>query len=177
MEDGESKKGSGPWSKYTPEQRKQIMAERREKGRAAKEKRRAPVAKTEPHNGNGTLLEPTLELDRLYEMLGELSNDFIYKNFTEQPLRQLCEFLKGTLDRCAKRLQILEQQRTAMLCDHCKKVLPGGRFAGEIVIRDEITNELKALRACSEGCYLQISRIANERRAKHQGSIRGTVAM
>jgi hypothetical protein len=85
--------------------------------------------------------------------------------------------MKGTMDRCSKRLQILEQTRTALLCDHCKKVLPGGRFAGEIVIRDEITNELKALRACSEPCYREVSRIANERRAKHQGSIRGTVAM
>jgi len=173
MDGGEPKKKSGPWSKYTPEERKRIMAERREKGRAAK----GIVAKAQPHNGNGTLLEPAFELDRLYEMLNELTTDYLYKNFTEQPLRQLCEFMKGVLDRCAKRLQILEQQRTAMLCDHCKKVLPGGRFAGEIVIRDELTNELKALRACSEGCYREISRIANERRARHQGSIRGTVAM
>lgn len=131
----------------------------------------------EPHNGNGTLLEPVIELDRLYEMLGALTAEYLVKNFTERPLRELCNSMRDTLDRCAKRLQLLENTRTAMLCDHCKKVLPGGRFAGEIVIRDDITNELKALRACSEGCYREISRVANERRQRHQGSIRGTVAM
>jgi hypothetical protein len=131
----------------------------------------------EQHNGDGTLMEPTFDLERLYEQLGALSVDFLNKNFTEQTLRQLCQFMRDTLDRCGKRLQVLESNRTALLCDHCKKVLPGGRFAGEIVIRDEITNELKALRACSESCYREVSRIANERRARHQGSIRGTVAM
>jgi hypothetical protein len=149
--------------------------------RAAKKKKKKKKDKKpqepEVHNGNGTLLEPTFDIDRLYELLGALNVDFINKNFTEPRLRELCEYMKGTMDRCSKRLQILEQTRTALLCDHCKKVLPGGRFAGEIVIRDEITNELKALRACSEPCYREVSRIANERRAKHQGSIRGTVAM
>lgn len=140
---------------------------------------RKPKAKQveEPHNGNGTLLEPIVEVDRLYEMLGALTSEYLVKNFTERPLRELCNSMRDTLDRCAKRLQLLENTRTAMLCDHCKKVLPGGRFAGEIVIRDDITNELKALRACSEGCYREISRVANERRQRHQGSIRGTVAM
>jgi hypothetical protein len=145
------------------------------KKKSAKKKPRPQ--EQEHHNGNGTLLEPTLDIDRLYEQLGALTIDYLNKNFTEQNLRQLCDFMKGTLDRCAKRLQQLENTRTAMLCDHCKKVLPGGRFAGEIVIRDEITNELKALRACSEGCYREISRVANERRQRHQGSVRGTVAM
>lgn len=141
-----------------------------------KKKTRKPK-EPEHHNGNGMLLEPTVELDRLHEMLGALTNEYLIKNFTEQPLRELCNLVRDTLDRCAKRLQLLENTRTAMLCDHCKKVLPGGRFAGEIVIRDDITNELKALRACSEGCYREISRVANERRQRHQGSIRGTVAM
>jgi hypothetical protein len=135
----------------------------------------APVE--EPHNGNGTLLEPTFELEELYNQLGALSVDYLAKNFDEQRLRDLCLFMSGTLDRCNKRLQVLETQRTAMLCDHCHKVLPGGRFAGEIVIRDELTNELKALRACTESCYREVSRIANERRMRHQGNIRGTVAM
>jgi hypothetical protein len=133
--------------------------------------------KPEPHEGNGTLLEPSFELDRFQEMLHNLTVDFLSKNFNEQILRDICESMRDAYDRCNKRLQILETQRTAMLCDHCKKVLPGGRFAGEIVIRDELTNELKALRACGEPCYREISRMANERRAKHQGSIRGTVAM
>ena len=151
--------------------------------RAAKKKKKKKEKKepqehlVEVHNGNGTLLEPSFELDRLYEMLGALTNEYLVKNFTEKPLRELCNFMRETLDRCGKRLQILESNRTAMLCDHCKKVLPGGRFAGEIVIRDDITNELKALRACSEGCYREISRMANERRQRHQGSIRGTVAL
>lgn len=145
-----------------------------------KKKPRKPAEVTavaEVHGGNGTLLEPTFDIDRLYELLGALDVDYLAKNFTEPRLRALCEFMKGTLDRCAKRLQTLENTRTAMLCDHCHKVLPGGRFAGEIVIRDEITNELKALRACGESCYREISRVANERRQRHQGSIRGTVAM
>lgn len=150
-------------------------AENLRKAREAKRLKREQ--KGEPHNGNGMLLEPTIELDRLYEMLGALTNEYLVKNFTERPLRELCNSMRDTLDRCAKRLQLLENTRTAMLCDHCKKVLPGGRFAGEIVIRDDITNELKALRACSEGCYREISRVANERRQRHQGSVRGTVAM
>lgn len=153
-----------------------------EDGRAAKKKKKKqkkqkPEPELQVHNGNGTLLEPTFDVDRLYDQLNGLTVDYLNKNFTEQPLRQLCEYMRSTLDRCAKRLQYLENTRTAMLCDHCKKPLPGGRFAGEIVIRDDITNELKALRACSEGCYREISRVANERRARHQGSIRGTVAM
>ena len=135
------------------------------------------VAAEEPHNGNGTLQEPTFDIDRLYELLRALDVDYLAKNFTEPRLRQLCEFMRDTLDRCSKRLQTLETTRTAMLCDHCKKVLPRGHFVGEIVIRDEITNELKALRACGEACYREISRVANERRQRHQGSIRGTVAM
>lgn len=146
-------------------------------GKRKKKKKQKQPQEPEIHNGNGTLLEPTFDIDRLYELLGVLTVDFLNKNFTETSLREMCEYMKGTMDRCSKRLQILEQTRTAMLCDHCKKVLPGGRFAGEIVIRDDITNELKALRACSEGCYREISRIANERRQQRQGSIRGTVAM
>ena len=154
-----------------------------EEERAAKKKKKKKEKKepqehlVEVHNGNGTLLEPSFELDRLYEMLGALTVDYLNKNFTEQPLRELCTFMRDTLDRCSKRLQVLETNRTALHCDHCKRVLPGGRFAGEIVIRDEITNELKALRACGESCYREISRVANERRQRHQGSIRGTVAM
>jgi hypothetical protein len=133
--------------------------------------------KLEPHEGNGTLLEPNFELERFYEMINTLSVDFLNKNFNEQIVRDLCVALRDTYERCNKRLQILETQRNALLCDHCHKVLPGGRFAGEIVVRDEITNELKALRACGEPCYREISRMANERRQRHQGSIRGTVAM
>lgn len=146
------------------------------KAREAKKLKRASKELV-PHEGNGTLLEPSFELARFYEMVNALSVDYLHKNFDEQTLRDLCLALRDTLDRCSKRLQTLEQQRTAMLCDHCKKVLPGGRFAGEIVIRDEITNELKALRACGEPCYREISRVANERRQRNQGSIRGTVAM
>jgi hypothetical protein len=138
-----------------------------------KQKKEAPP----PHEGNGTLMEPDFELDRFYEMINALTNEFLTKNFVEQQIRDLCLTMRETLERCSKRLQILEAQRTAMLCDHCHKVLPGGRFAGEIVITDELTNQLKALRACSEGCYREISRMANERRQRHQGSIRGTVAM
>jgi hypothetical protein len=44
------------------------------------------------------------------------------------------------------------------------------------VIRDELTGELQALRACCEACYREVSRMANERRAKQQGNIRGTIA-
>jgi hypothetical protein len=149
--------------------------ERMRKAREAKvlkQKKKEP-----PHEGNGTLMEPSFELERFHDMLNALTVDFLNKNFDEQKLRDICFSMRDTYERCNKRLQILEQQRTAMLCDFCHKVLPGGRFAGEIVIRDEITNELKALRACSESCYREVSRIANERRARHQGSIRGTVAM
>ena len=146
------------------------------KAREARKLKRASK-KPPPHEGNGTLLEPSFELDRFYEMINTLSVDYLAKNFNEQIMRDMCLALRDTYDRCNKRLQILETQRTAMLCDHCHKVLPGGRFAGEIVIRDELTNELKALRACGEPCYREISRVANERRQRHQGSIRGTVAM
>lgn len=145
------------------------------KAREARKLKRA--SKEPPHEGNGTLLEPSFQLDRFYEMINTLSVDYLGKNFNEQIMRDMCTALRDTYDRCNKRLQILETQRTAMLCDHCKKVLPGGRFAGEIVIRDELTNELRALRACGEPCYREISRVANERRQRHQGSIRGTVAM
>jgi len=169
----------------SPEQKKLEAQERMRKAREAKQlmaqHRKGQKLTAEPtrvqHNGNGTLMEPSFELERFSEMLGALSVDFLNKNFGEQTLRDLCYLMRDTLDRCNKRLQQLENARTAMLCDHCHKILPGGRFAGEIVIHDEITNELKALRACSESCYREISRIANERRAKHQGSIRGTVAM
>ena len=165
---------AGPPPKKTAEEIKAERVARMKHAREAKLKRlgREPEA-----NGNGTLQEPSFELERFYEMLNELSVDFLNKNFTEQTLRDLCISMRDTLDRCAKRLQTLESQRTAMLCDNCHKVLPGGRFAGEIVIHDELTNELKALRACGESCYREISRMANERRAKYQGSIRGTVAM
>jgi hypothetical protein len=153
-------------------------AENLRKAREAKRAKQQQKKEQEPpHEGNGILLEPSFELDRFYEMMNALTVDFLGKNFTEQTMRDLCLSMRETLDRCNKRLQVLEQQRTAMLCDHCHRVLPGGRFAGEIVIRDELTNELKALRACGEPCYREISRIANERRAKYQGSIRGTVAM
>ena len=145
------------------------------KAREARKLKRA--SKQPPHEGNGTLLEPSFELERFYEMTNTLSADYLTKNFNEQIMRDLCAALRDTLDRCNKRLQILESTRTAMLCDHCKKVLPRGHFVGEIVIRDEITNELKALRACGEPCYREISRVANERRQRHQGNIRGTVAM
>lgn len=147
------------------------------KAREAKRLKRQQKKEAPPQEGNGTLMEPDFEADRFYDMLNALSNEFLTKNFAEQQLRDLCYTMRDALERCSKRLQILEAQRTALLCDHCHKVLPGGRFAGEIVIRDELTNELKALRACNEGCYREISRMANERRQRHQGSIRGTVAM
>jgi hypothetical protein len=127
-------------------------------------------------NGDGQLLEPEFDEERFYDYLTTLSTDFLVKNFPEPRLRNLCRNMTDTLDRARKRLQLLEQTRTALLCSHCQKPLPGGRFAGEIVIRDELTNELTALRACSEPCYREVSRMANERRAKHQGSVRGTVA-
>jgi len=127
-------------------------------------------------NGDGTLLEPEFNEELFGDYCTTLSIDFLVKNFPEERLRPLCRMLQETLERCAKRLQQLEQARTALLCTHCQKPLPGGRFAGEIVIRDELTGELQALRACSEACYREVSRIANERRAKQQGSIRGTIA-
>lgn len=138
--------------------------------------RAAVVVEPNPHNGDGMLMEPEFDENRFYEFLNALTTDFLVKNFPEPRLRNLCMTVRDTLDRCAKRLQHLEQTRTALLCSHCQKPLPGGRFAGEIVIRDEITGELMALRACSEPCYREVSRIANERRAKHQGSVRGTIA-
>ena len=116
------------------------------KARAARKLKAEQKKEEEPHNGNGMLLEPTFDIERRYEMLGALTNDFLTKNFTEKPLLELCNFMRETLDRCAKRLQVLENNRTALHCDHCKRVLPGGRFAGEIVVRNEITQELQALR-------------------------------
>ena len=157
------------------DEKKALARERMAKARAAKKAKVKPSP--EPHNGNGTLQEPSVELDRLYEMLGALTVDYLNKNFDERRLRELCEFMSLTLDRCSKRLQILESTRTAIHCDHCKKPLPGGRHVGEIVVRDELTNELKALRACSESCYREVSRVANERRQRNQGSIRGSVAI
>ena len=129
-----------------------------------------------PANGDGVLLEPDFDEQRFLDYLAVLTPDFLVKNYPEVKLRNLCVSMRDALDRCAKRLQHLEQTRTALLCSHCGKQLPGGRFAGEIVIRNEITNELEALRAGCEPCYREISRMANERRAKHQGSVRGSVA-
>ena len=160
--------------KAEPKDTRSNIEKAREAKRLKAQKRKEEAA---AHEGNGMLMEPAFEVDRFYEMMNALTVDYLNKNFTEQPIRELCLAIRDTLDRCNKRLQQCENQRTAMLCDHCHKVLPGGRFAGEIVIRDELTNELKALRACSEGCYREISRIANERRQRHQGSIRGTVAL
>lgn len=138
---------------------------------------RPKVIPDNPHNGDGVLLEPQFDEERFTDYCVALNIDYLVKNFPEPRLRSLCIVMTETLDRCRKRLQHLEQTRTALLCSHCQKPLPGGRFAGEIVIRDEITGELMALRACTEACYREVSRIANERRAKHQGSVRGTVAM
>lgn len=145
-------------------------------GRTPRKPKQAVVAPP-TGNGDGQLMEPEFDEERFYDYLSALSTDYLVKNFPEPRLRTLCLTITETLDRARKRLQHLEQVRTALLCSHCQKPLPGGRFAGEIVIRDEITAELVALRACSEACYREVSRIANERRAKHQGSIRGTVAM
>ena len=144
-----------------------------------KKPRRAerPKVIPESQNGDGMLLEPEFDEERFLDYLSVLSIDFLVKNYPEGRLRTLCTSISETLDRCAKRLQHLEQMRHALVCTHCQKPLPGGRFAGEIVIRDDITGELQALRACSEPCYREVSRIANDRRAKHQGSIRGTIAM
>ena len=158
----------------TPEEIKKERVARMKHARETKLKR---MGFEPPAEGNGTLQEPSFELERFNEMMNTLSVDFLNKNFVEQQLRDLCYAMRDTLERCSKRLQILENQRTAMLCDHCHRVLPGGRFAGEIVIHDDLTNELKALRACGESCYREISRMANERRQKYQGNIRGTVAM
>lgn len=148
-------------------------------GRPRKAKAALPEPMDEPTegNGNGILMEPEFDLERFGDYLDTLTVDFLVKNFDETRLRSLCQHMSDTLDRCRKRLQHLETTRTALLCTHCHKPLPGGRFAGEIVIRDDLTGELQALRACSEACYREVSRIANERRAKHQGSVRGTVAM
>jgi hypothetical protein len=139
--------------------------------------RRVSRPKVLTGNGDGTLLEPDFDSERFYDTLDTLTSEYLVKNFPEQRLRELCQKLTETLDRASKRLQIVEANHRALHCSHCQKPLPGGRFAGEIVIRSEITNELEALRACSEACYREISRIANERRQKHQGSIRGTVAL
>ena len=136
----------------------------------------APAASPEL-NGQGQLQEPDFDTTRFYEMLQALSTDFIVANFTEDKLRDLCGAMIETLDRAQKRLQHLENQRNAQLCTYCKKPFPSGRHVGEIVIRSEITNELEALRACSEPCYREISRLANERRQKNQGSYRGSVAI
>lgn len=130
-----------------------------------------------PMANGGELQEPEFEEERFYDYMTALNIDYLVKNFPEARLRTLCTNLRDCLDRAAKRLQYLEAQRQQINCSHCQKPLPNGRFAGEIVIRDEITGELQALRACSEACYREIGRIANERRAKHQGSVRGTVAM
>lgn len=138
---------------------------------------RPKVIPADTPNGDGELMEPDFDEERFFDYLSALSIDYLVKNFPEPRLRTLCTNISETLDRCAKRLQHMENQRTQLLCSHCQKPLPGGRFAGEIVIRDEVTNELTALRACCEACYREVSRIANERRAKHQGSIRGTVAL
>jgi hypothetical protein len=127
-------------------------------------------------NGEGMLMEPEFEEERFTDYCAALNIDYLVKNFPEDRLRSLCLTLRETLDRCAKRLQHLEQARTALACTHCNKPLPQGRFAGEIVIRDEFTGELVALRACSEACYREIGRIANERRAKQSGNVRGTIA-
>ena len=160
------------------ERRKQNLAKAREVQRKKREaKAVTPPVPAADQNGNGELQEPDFELARFYEMCSALSTDFIVANFPEPRLRDLCQVMVDTLDRAKKRLQYLENQRNAVMCSACKKPLPNGRFAGEIVIRSELTNELEALRACTEVCYREISRIANERRQKHQGSIRGTVAM
>lgn len=129
-----------------------------------------------PGNGAGELQEPEFDEERFTDYCAALNIDYLVKNFPEPRLRPLCMTLRETLDRCAKRLQQMENQRTALLCSHCQKPLPHGRFAGEIVIRDDITGDLVALRACCEACYREIGRIANERRAKQQGNIRGTIA-
>lgn len=149
------------------------------KGRRADRPKVIPENKVEgvPANGDGHLLEPDFDEERFTDYCVALNVDYLVKNFPEQRLRTLCNTLRDTLDRAAKRLQWVEAQRQQLNCSHCQKPLPGGRFAGEIVIRDEITGELQALRACCEACYREIGRIANERRAKNQGSIRGTVAM
>ena len=138
---------------------------------------RPKVIPESPHgNGDGELMEPDFDEERFTDYCIALNIDYLVKNFPEPRLRSLCTTLTETLDRCRKRLQHLENARTAMLCTNCQKPLPGGRFAGEIVIRDEITGELTPLRACCEACYREIGRIANERRAKQQGSVRGTIA-
>ena len=140
--------------------------------------RRAPEqpAQVVPHNGDGTLMEPEFDEERFGDYCTALKVDYLVKNFPEERLRPFTRMLQETLERCQKRLQHLESTRNALLCSHCQKPLPGGRFAGEIVIRDELTGELQALRACCEACYREVSRIANDRRAKQQGSIRGTIA-
>lgn len=147
------------------------------KPKAPRRVERPKVIPDNPHaNGDGVLMEPEFDEERFTDYCSALNIDYLVKNFPEPRLRSLCNTLMETLDRCRKRLQHLENTRTAMLCTHCQKPLPGGRFAGEIVIRDDITGELTALRACCEACYREIGRIANERRAKHQGSVRGTIA-
>jgi hypothetical protein len=138
--------------------------------------RHAERPKVAPGNGDGVLLEPEFDEERFTDYCEVLTIDFLVKNYPEERLRPLCQTLRETLDRCAKRLQHLEQTRNALHCSHCDKLLPQGRFAGEIVIRDDLSGELVALRACCEACYREIGRIANERRAKAQGSIRGTIA-
>jgi hypothetical protein len=146
--------------------------------RAKVKGRRAERPKVMPENGNGdgTLLEPEFNEELFSDYCTALSVDYLVKNFPEERLRPFCQMLQETLNRCAKRLQQQEQMRTALLCSACQKPLPGGRFAGEIVVHNEITHNLEPLRACSEVCYREISRIANERRAKQQGSVRGTIA-
>jgi hypothetical protein len=138
---------------------------------------RPKVIPDNPHaNGDGKLLEPEFDEERFGDYCTALSVDYLVKNFPEPRLRPFCRMLQETLERCSKRLQHLEAARNTLLCSHCQKPLPGGRFAGEIVIRDELTGELQALRACCEACYREVSRMANERRAKQQGNIRGTIA-
>lgn len=145
--------------------------------KAARFVERPKVIAENPHaNGEGELQEPEFDEERFTDYCSALNVDYLVKNFPEQRLRSLCGVMSETLDRCRKRLQHLEQTRTALLCSHCQKPLPNGRFAGEIVIRDDLTGELVALRACCEACYREVGRIANERRAKQQGSVRGSVA-
>ena len=84
-------------------------------------KKIATRPKVETGNGDGELMEPDFDEERFGDYLSVLGDEFLVKNFPEQRLRALCQNLSDTLDRCRKRLQRMEQQRTALLCSHCQK--------------------------------------------------------
>lgn len=131
-----------------------------------------------PEVSRGRIQEPGVNFELLCDMLRECNAVYV-RDLPHDPLRDFLVLIQSVAETCGKRLNQLENQRNAQLCANpdCNKILPHGRFAGEIIIRDHLTNELIPLRACSEPCYRVIGQIANERRMQNVGHIRGSVAL